>query len=309
MADYSDECRIVRDDSIGLCAISFHCFDTLNAVTAFDGSAAMDDLESLLRGVHETCLELHRLWSFSLEGSDIARINASAGRCAVDFRTTVLLSAMKAFHEAEPLFDFTVGPVSYLWKHAERVPSDNEVAAALGHVGAQKVTLEGNVVVKADPLVQVDVGAAAKGFAADAVAACLRQAGVESAKIDLGGNLYLLGSHPTGRPWRVEVRIPDGIEAERIVMDAHDQSVVTSGGYERFVELGGKRYQHIVDAATGRPSESDIISATVVSHSSLQADMLATTALLAGTRGLSGLRSRHPGTTVIAIDRTGSVLR
>ncbi len=309
MADYSSECQIARNDSDGSCAVSFHCFDTFNTVTVFDDSAARADIESLLREVHKDCLELHGLWSFSLDGSDVARINAAPARCKVDFRSAMLIAAMKAFHDVEPLFDFTVGPVSYLWKHAECVPSDVEVATALAHVGAEKVSVEGNAVVKADPFVQVDVGGAAKGFAADAVAAHLRLAGIESARIDLGGNLYMLGSHPSGRPWRVAVRVPEGSRVKSPVVEVRDKSVVTSGSYERFVEIEGGRYHHIIDATTGKPSASDIVSATVVAASSLQADMLATTALLAGSSGIEGLRSRHPEAEIIAFTCDGTVLR
>lgn len=294
MADYSDNCQIACNESHGTCTVSFHCFDTFNTVTVFKDAAAGVDIEPLLREVHRECLQLHRLWSFSLEGSDVARINAASGRCEVDFRTAMLLSAMKAFHEREPLFDFTIGPVSYVWKHAEQVPSDEELSAALEHVGAEKVRVEGDAVAKADPLAQVDVGGAAKGFAADAVAARLRLAGVRSAKIDLGGNLHMVGSHPSGRPWRVAVRLPEGCDAERPVIEVRDKAIVTSGSYERFAEIDGVRYHHIIDAVTGRPSESGIVSATVVAASALQADMLATTALLVGAEGIAALQARHP---------------
>ena len=309
MVDYSRDCQIVEDEAEGSHSISFHCFDTVNTITVFHEGDMGDDVERLLNDAHQSCLEFHRLWSFTLEDSDIARINASPTRCVVDFRTAMLLSAMKAFHAIEPVFDFTIGSVSYLWKHAERMPSDDEVKEALTHVGAEKIVIEGSVVLKADPLVQVDVRGSAKGFIADAVAARLRLAGIKSARIDLGGNLYLLGSHPSGRLWRAAVRSPKGMQVEGPIMEPRDQSVVTSGSYERFVELDGVRYQHIVDAVTGRPSNSDIISATAVSASSLQADMLATTVLLTGTRGLPSLRSRHPEALIVAFDRSGAVVQ
>ena len=308
MADYSCDCQIVRDRAEGSCAAEFRCFDTRNSVTVFGDMASGGDAEALLREVHRSCLELHRLWSFSLEDSDIARINASSGSCKVDFRTAMLLSAMKAFHAVEPAFDFTIGQVSYLWKHADRVPSDDELGEALAHVGAEKVSIDGDVVVKADPLVQVDVGGAAKGFAADAVAARLRLAGVQSARIDLGGNLYMLGSHPTGRPWRVGLRAPEGVRCERPVVELRDRSVVTSGSYERFVEIDGERYQHIIDASTGKPSTSDIVSASAVAASSLHADMLATAGLLVGTSGASGFQARHPEARLVFINSSGCVL-
>ena len=308
MADYSKDFHIAYDDDLRACTIRFRCFDTPNSVTVFGDVDEGIDVEDVLIGARRSCLEFHRLWSFTSPESDIARINASMETVHVDSQTAALLSAMKAFHEVESSFDFTVGPVSFVWKHAEAVPSADELQSALAHVGADKVLIEGDVVTKADPFVQVDVGGAAKGFVADSIAAELRASGVKSADIDLGGNLYMVGSHPAGRPWRVSVRVPEGISAKVPVLEVRDQSVVTSGSYERFAEIDGVRYQHIVDAATGLPSESDIVSATVVSASSLQADMLATTALLVGTKGLDALKSRHPEADFIAITDTGEVV-
>ena len=308
MADFSKDFQIAYDDARDACAIRFRCFDTPNSVTVFGPVGKDADVEGVLLEVRRMCLEFHRLWSFSFPASDIARINEPCEHVQVDMRTALLISSMKLFRETEPAFDFTVGPVSFVWKRAERVPSDEELEEALSHVGAGKVSVVGDVVEKADPLVQVDIGGAAKGFVADSVAAYLRSAGVASADIDLGGNLFMVGEHPAGRPWRVSVRVPEGVSAKAPIVEVRNQSVVTSGSYERFVEIGGKRYQHIVDARTGWPSDSDIISATVVSASSLQADMLATTTLLAGSSEFNALTARHPEARFIAITADGAVL-
>lgn len=303
MADFSKDCQISYDGLDGLCTIRFRCFDTPNSVTVYGVTSEDLDAENLLRSIHRECLEFHRLWSFSMRGSDIWRINESVERVVIDSRTGALLSGMKRFYENEPAFDFTVGSVSFLWKHAASVPSDGEIEHALSHVGVDKVFIEDNMVVKADPLVRVDVGGAAKGYVADFIAARLRKAGIECAAIDLGGNLYMLGNHPSGRPWRIAVRVPEGLDVARPVVEAQDASVVTSGSYERFIEIDGRRYQHIVDALTGRPSESNLVSVTVVSSSSFQADMLATTALLTGSQGLKALEARHPAASFIPIAR------
>ena len=309
MADYSRDFRIAYSEEHDSCSIGFRCFDTPNVVTVYGVAAACCDVEELLLAVRAECLDLHRLWSFTMEGSDIWRINQPCECVEVDARTASILLAMKEFHEIEPAFDFTVGPVSYLWKHAKRLPSDEEIKAALEHVGVDRVSVDGNAIAKADPLVQVDVGGAAKGFAADAIAARLRRAGVVSADIDLGGNLFMVGGHPSGRPWRVAIRIPEGVGAEKPVLGVWDRSVVTSGSYERFVEIGGERFQHIVDSSTGRPSTSDLVSATVVADCSLMADMLATTALLTGSAGLANLAKRHPSYSIVAITDQGMILQ
>ena len=97
MADCSNECQVVYDESDGSYTISFHCFDTSNSITVFGDSATSADHESVLRDARKACLELHHLWSFSLDDSDVAQINASSDCCKVDFRTVLLISAMKAF--------------------------------------------------------------------------------------------------------------------------------------------------------------------------------------------------------------------
>ena len=308
MADYSLDYQIRYDSERDSCSIFFRCFDTPNSVTVF-GLPEPDVVEPLLLRVRNACLSFHRLWSFSSADSDISRINGQVDRVEVDQSTADLLREMIAFNQQEPLFDFTIGPVSLAWKRAQRVPTDEELADALAHVGVSKVTVDGAVVMKADPHLRVDVGGAAKGFVADYLAAMLRDAGVESADIDLGGNLFLMGDHPEGRPWRLSVRIPEGVPAERVMVNVSNKSAVTSGSYERFVEIGGKRYQHIIDPRTGWPSDSDIVSATVIADSSLQADMLATTTCLAGSEGFFELALRHPDCDFIAILADGTVLR
>ena len=308
MADYSLDFQIHYDSERDSCGIFFKCFDTPNSVTVF-GLSNPDVVEPLLLRVRGACLGFHRLWSFSSDESDIARINRQVDRVEVDRRTADLLREMIAFNQQEPLFDFTIGQVSLAWKRAQRVPTDEELADALSHVGVSKLTVDGTAIMKADPYLRVDVGGAAKGFVADYLVAMLRDAGVESADIDLGGNLFLMGDHPEGRPWRLSVRIPEGVPAERVMVNVSNKSAVTSGSYERFVEIGGKRYQHIIDPRTGWPSESDIVSTTVIADSSLQADMLATTACLAGTEGFFELALRHPSCDFIAILADGTILR
>lgn len=309
MADYSNDYQVTYDDDAGACTLRFRCFDTPNSVTAYGCAQPDYALERLLLEVRQMCLDYHFLWSFSLPESDVSRINGRRRRIAVDPRTVRIVEAMKCFHGREPLFDFTIGSVSFIWKHATHVPADGELADALSHVGADLVSVGEGEVVKADPLVQIDVGGAAKGFVADEVARSLRDGGVESADVDLGGNLYMVGSHPSGRDWRVAVRVPRGLQAERVVVQVRDKSVVTSGSYERFVEIDGVRYPHVIDARTGRPTQSDIVSATVISSSSLEADLLATTALLAGSSGFAEIAARHPECGFIAMLEDGKVVK
>ena len=307
MADYSNDFHLEYAD--GSCRIGFRCFDTPNSVAVYGIDAYSPATEDLLLEVRRLCLDLHCLWSFSLEGSDVWRINQQALRIEVDPRTVKLLEVMKGLNELEPRFDFTVGPLSFFWKRAKGLPSQQEIECELRLVGAQKVWTQGNCVCKAFPEVQVDIGAVAKGYIADLIAALLRERGVHCADIDLGGNLYMMGKHPSGRPWRVSVLIPEGVSVDPLVLEVEDASVVTSGVYERFVQIDGKRYQHIIDPQTGWPADSDFVSATVVSDSSCLADALATVLLMTGSAGFDDFAARHADCRLVAITNNGRVLR
>ena len=341
MADFSGDFCIEYGD--GWCRINFRCFDTPNAVTIYDSGPSVGLLgpdpsvgplsraaasrqppqaacqtradadghwhaENLLIQVRRLCLELHRLWSFSLAGSDLHRINQAQCEVEVDPRTARLIQTMKDLHQTEPKFDFTVGPLSFFWKRAQGVPPQGQIDEALALVGVENVQVSGTLVRKAHPGVQVDIGAVAKGYVADMIACMLREQGVTCADIDLGGNIYMVGRHPSGRPWRVSVLIPEGLDVEPIIVDVADESVVTSGVYERFVEIDGKRYQHIIDPQTGWPADSDFVSATVIAKSSCVADALATVLLMTGSAGFDAFARRHPDCRLIAITTDGRVL-
>jgi len=309
MADYSDDFQVSFDDRAGSCTIRFRCFDTPNAVTVYHArELGQAHVENLLIDVRRDCLRAHMLWSFTRPGSDICAINASRSSVDIDPLTAELVERMMAFCAEEPQFDFTIGPVSYLWKTAKALPTEEQIAQAVEHVGAGKIVLSGTRVKKDDPLVKIDIGGGAKGFMADKIAGRLRDGGVLSADVDLGGNLYMLGDHPSGRPWRVAVKVPEGIDVEPTILDVSDASVVTSGSYERFVEIDGVRYQHIIDAKTGWPVQSDIVSATVVSKSSLEADLLATVACIVGSAGFAALAKRHPSCAFMAFTRDSRIL-
>lgn len=284
--------------------IRFHCFDTHNEITVYGCPQAPDILRSLQR----SCLDYHRLWSFTMPHSDVTRLNGNASRVPVAPETAELLMCMQRFYEQEPTFDFTIGAASYLWKRARSLPSPASVSAAVSHVNADALHIEGMVVHKDDAELSVDVGAAAKGFVADRLAQSLRAQGVRCADIDLGGNLYLLGAHPQGRFWVLEIDLPDEPRYPRVLFEAKDCSVVTSSCLERPLIIEGQRFCHTIDPQTGYPAQTDIISATVLADSSVYADMLSTCVLLASSEGFEALAARHSAAQVIAITEAGEVL-
>lgn len=182
-------------------------------------------------------------------------------------------------------FDITVGPVVRLWREAHRTgefPRWEPLRQALALVGWQRIEMEqsGRLVALAEPGMRLDLGGIGKGFAADHAVAVLRDHGVRNALIDLGGDLRVTG-HPPGRSaWLVSVLTGDARDP-RLSLALTDAAVATSGDTEQFVEIGGKRYSHIVDPRTGI-GLTDRAAATVVAPTAALADALASALCVAG---------------------------
>jgi thiamine biosynthesis lipoprotein len=128
----------------------------------------------------------------------------------------------------------------------------------------------------------IDLGAIAKGYTADKVSALLAEYGVTSALVSLGGNITAIGTKPGGPSWRVAVRNPDDPESYLCILSISDQTVSTSGGYERYFEQDGVVYHHILDPLTGSPARSGLKSVSVVSSSGTVADALSTALFVLG---------------------------
>ena len=128
---------------------------------------------------------------------------------------------------------------------------------------------------------EIDLGSVAKGFVGSRAAQYLRENGVDSALLNLGGNVQTVGCRPDGDPWKIAVKDPGG-GTPMIVLSIQDQAMVTSGGYERYFEQDGNTYWHIMDPATGRPAESGLTSVTVVGDDGLVCDGLSTALFVMG---------------------------
>ena len=136
---------------------------------------------------------------------------------------------------------------------------------------------------------KLDLGAIAKGYAADDIAHLLISHKIKKAIIDLGGNIYALGEKEPGENWNIGIRDPETERGEPVLsISVNNTSIVTSGIYERFFEVDGKKYHHILDPRTGYPVENELLSVTIVATSSMDADALSTSTFLLGTdKGMS----------------------
>ena len=145
-----------------------------------------------------------------------------------------------------------------------------------------QIKVEGNTVTLPEGMM-IDLGGIAKGYIADELAAFLREQGVTSADLNLGGNVITIGRKPDGTAWRIGVQNPHGSRDESIlILNLVDATVVTSGNYERYFELDGVRYHHILDPETGYPVSNGLASVSIITQSSMYADALSTACYVLG---------------------------
>lgn len=232
----------------------------------------------------ERIRELEAALSVTREDSEVARLNAGE-TVALSADTEALLERSLALREETGgAFDPMIYPLVKLWGFTTgeyRVPGEDEIAAALAKVGAGTVELKDGVA--AAHGAELDFGAVAKGYAGAVLARELKEAGVESALLQLGGNVQTVGLKPGGENWRIGVRDPWGGEGSYLgVLEVGETAVVTSGGYQRYFEKEGTRYCHILDPATGYPASSGLASVTIVAADGFLADGLSTALYVMG---------------------------
>ncbi|MEZ6187154.1 MAG: FAD:protein FMN transferase [Planctomycetota bacterium] len=248
----------------------------------------------------------------SWRDSELTRLNAAAGQgpFAVSREQCELIArALKVSELTDGAFDITFASVGKLWDFKAdppTIPSPEAVAAALEHVGWQKVQVDlehGTVSLPAGT--RIGLGGMAKGYGVDRAMAVLLKRGIRHGLVNAGGDLKALG-RKRGKPWEIAIKHPRDRERVLAVIPVSNACVVTSGDYERFVEYEGKRYHHILDPRTGYPS-TGCMSATVVAPEAALADALATALCVLGPeRGLE-LIERLPRIEALVVGLDGEV--
>ena len=250
--------------------------------------------DDTLQSLEDEILRLDALLARGVTGSAVSRLNGigSVNDTTVSY---LLLESRKIAEATGGAFDPTVAPVLELWGFGSgalehRVPSEEELSAALESVGIDQIHIEGAQVALEDGA--VDLGGIAKGWCAQRMRDLCLSHGAESAVLDPGGDVSLVGSKPDGSPWRVAIRDPEG--GFLGVLAAEDCCIMTSGVYERYFEENGVRYHHIIDPATGRPADSGLVSATVICSDGVWADALATALCVMGADRTLALHETCP---------------
>ena len=188
-------------------------------------------------------------------------------------------------------FDITVAPLMDLWGFTDRrykVPDSARIKETLKLVGSDKIILhpDDNMVEFSLPGMKIDLGGIAKGYALDCAVKKLKESGVKSCLI-AAGQVYALGDK-FGSPWTIRIKDPRRSGLSR-KLQVKDVSVATSGDYEQFFKVGGRRYCHIIDPRRGRPTESGLASVTVIASDGLTADALSTAIFVLGKENGSKL--------------------
>ena len=284
--------------------------NTVCTITIYDPGANPAPLSR----VFDLCAEYEAMFSRTVEGSDIWRINNAGGEAvSVDPRTAeLILSGIYYGKLLGGKFDITIGRVSELWNFGAgaNVPDSAALAEARDTVDFRGITVTGNTVRLADPRAALDLGGIAKGWIADRAAEFLIAHGVESAIINLGGDIRFIGLRSGGEPWRVGVQRPFAENGELAgVISTGAPAVASSGVYERFFECGGVIYHHILDPSTGFPVQTDIAGVTLIAESAMIADAVSTLIILAGSERAGEIFAQAAGLIgAVLILKSGEII-
>lgn len=262
--------------------------DTMIKIQAFgpDAPKAIDK-------VFERISDIEKKMTVKDVSSEVIEINNKSGESFYPVSPDTFYVIKKGLYYSESsngMFDITVGPLVELWgigTDTANIPTDEEIKRALAKVDYRQVELneEQHSVRLKKTGMAIDLGGIAKGYAADEAIRILQQNGIQNALIDLGGNLYALGTKPDNKPWKIGLQNPFATRGNIFAtIQVADKTLVTSGIYERYFTQNGKRYHHILDTTTGYPIENGLASVTIISNSSIDADALSTTVFALGLK-------------------------
>lgn len=222
--------------------------------------------------------------------SEINRAAAQGASIEVDEETAGLLDyAWYCYRKSDGLFDITSGILRRAWDFSQpRLPDQETIDLLLPHIGLEKVIWDAPRLTFTSPGMELDFGGICKEYAADRVAAACKDQGIEHGLVDLGGDIHVIGPSPIGELWHIQINHPRNPEASIATIEIRQGSLATSGDYERFIEVDGKRYCHILNPLTGRPVHT-LSSVCVLADDCLVAGTLSTIAMLKEKKGIQWL--------------------
>lgn len=229
--------------------------------------------------------------SITIKNSEVSKINEMAGKSSVQVSPETFYVITKSKHYSsisDGLFDISIGPLVKLWgigTENAKLPTPEEITSNLNKINYQNILLDkSNHEVKLlKEEMAIDLGSIAKGYVADEIAEYLQSQNIKNAIINLGGNIYALGNNPNSDFWSIGIQNPFEPRGKSLgYIHVKNKSIVTSGVYERYFEKDNKKYHHILDPFTGYPVENSLMSVSIISDNSIDADGLSTTVFSLG---------------------------
>ena len=249
------------------------------------------------------CEKYENLLSKTRKNSDVYKLNNADDYITVSKDTVKIIKRSVYFSGLSGgLFDITICPVTNLWDfEGTTLPDRKEIEEAIKNVNYERIKADGEKVFLDGT--EIDLGGIAKGYIADKLLSFFKEKNVADGIINLGGNVIVFGDKEKS------VGIAKPFSENEIVakVKLKNKSIVTSGTYERFIDIDGKIYHHILDPKTGYSCETDLNSATVIGDTSLDLDALSTICILLGKEKATKLIEQTENTEAVFIDKQGKL--
>lgn len=282
---------------------TFFAMDTVMDFTIYGESGLIDQSESLIAS-------LESLVSVTDANSELYAINQTGSGTLTGKASSLMEQALEICRRTDGALDLSIYPIVRAWGFTTgsyQVPDEAEIQALLPLVDYRKIQYDAATgTVTLPEGMEIDLGSVAKGYAGQLAAQMLRDNGVESALLSLGGNVQTVGTKPDGSPWQIGIKDPQGEDA-MMVLSVEDQAVVTSGGYERYFEQDGQTYWHIMDPSTGHPADSGLISVTIVGDEGVVCDGLSTALFVMGLEKAADLWAQSGDFEAVFVTASGEV--
>lgn len=253
---------------------------TIIKITLYDSNDS-----TILDKSFDRIAEIESLVSINEAGTELDKVNDFAGISPVEVTPTTYEIVEKGLEYSKLSngdFDITIGPLVKLWNIGlddAKVPTQEEIDSVLPLIDYNLLELnkDNHTIFLKNENMMIDLGSIAKGYAADEISRILTENNVNSAIIDLGGNIYAHGIKPSGTDWNIGIQNPFNTRGDIIgVLKVKNKTVVTSGIYERYIEKDGIKYHHLLNPHTGYPFENNIAGVSIVTDKSTDADALST---------------------------------
>lgn len=267
--------------------------------------------KNLIYDTFDICRDYENQLSCKISSSEISQLNHRTINQVSDSTAKLLQEALTYSALSDGALDISIGAVTNLWdftSDSKIVPSQENIQKALKSVNYQNIQLINNRVIISNAETQIDLGAIAKGYIADQMKAYLVEQGVNSAIINLGGNVLCIGTKADNAGFTIGIQKPfEEGHIAGVHLDDFYQSVVTSGIYERFFEKDGIFYHHILDPETGMPINNNLASVTIISEESTTGDALSTACFVLGINKGIELINSLDNVHAIFLDQDGNL--